>query len=597
MRFFKVVLASALGYLIAAVVVFFLLFFIIVGVAASAKPEVKIPENGVLNMKLNYSLQDKVSDASPFAVLAALDPTQQLPIGLNDILRTIEKAKTDDNVKGIILDLTTFSSGYAKLSEVRNKLEDFKTSGKFVYAYADYYYYPTYYVASVADSVFVNPEGEMSFTGMVAQVTFFAGALEKLGVEVQAVRAGKFKGAVEAYTRNNLSPENREQIEVYINSVFNETLEAVAKSRNLSVEKLKADADELKLRSVQDYVAAGYIDATVYRDQFYTTMKTRMGVEDDNKVPLISEQKYAQSLGVNGSGSDRIAVVYAGGDIVGGKGDGTQIAADDMAATLKAVRLDKKIKAVVFRIDSRGGSSLASDIIWREAKLLAAEKPLIVSMSDVAASGGYYIATPARKIYAEPTTITGSIGVFGLIPNAEKLLKDKMGLDFEYVGTGKHSDIGRMDRAMTSEEREYIESIIDKIYDTFLTRVAQGRNMTKEQVNEIAQGRVWTGVMAKEVGLVDELGGLEAAISSAAAEAGLSEYKLREYPKMKDPVQMLIGKMQGNTSLQAQLVEATKNTGFEGYVKQLNDLQRWGTQHSVQAIMPYNIAVKNYSLR
>ncbi len=597
MRFFKVVLASTLGYILAVVVIFSLSIFLIISAVASAKPEVKIPQNSVINMRLNYGLQDNVSDVSPFAVIAALDPSQLLPIGLNDILRSIEEAKTDDRIKGIILDLTTFASGYAKLSEVRNKLEDFKESGKFIYAYADYYYYPTYYVASVADSVFVNPEGEMSFTGMVAQVTFFAGALEKLGVEVQAVRAGKFKGAVEAYTRKNLSPENREQIEVYINSVFNETLAAISRTRNISTDKLKADADELKLRSVQDYVAAGYIDATVYRDELYSTMKSRMGVEEDTKVPLISEQKYAQNLGVQGSGSDRIAVVYASGDIVGGKGDGTQIAADDMAATLKKVRLDKKIKAVVFRIDSRGGSSLASDIIWREAKLLATEKPLIVSMSDVAASGGYYIATPARKIFAESTTVTGSIGVFGLIPNAEKLLKEKMGLDFEYVGTGKRSDIGRLDRAMTEEEREYIASIIDKIYDTFLSRVAEGRNMTKEQVNEIAQGRVWTGVMAKEIGLVDELGGLEVAIASAAKEAELTDFKIREFPKAKDPFNMLLSKIQGNTNLQAQIVEATKNTGYEGFVKQLTDLQRWGSQHSVQAIMPYDITVRNYSLR
>jgi len=597
MRFFKVVLASTLGYILAIVCIFGISIFLIISAAASAKPEVVIPQNSMINMKLNYGLQDNVSDLSSLAVIAALDPSQLLPIGLNEILRSIEEAKADDRIKGIILDLTTVASGYAKLSEVRNKLEDFKKSGKFIYAYADYYYYPTYYLASVADSVFVNPEGEMSFTGMVAQVTFFAGALEKLGVEVQAVRAGKFKGAVEAYTRKNLSAENREQIEVYINSVFNETLAAISRSRNIPSDKLKADADELKLRSVQDYVAAGYIDAAVYRDELYSTMKIRMGVKEDKKIPLISEQKYAQKLGVYGSGSDRIAVVYASGDIVGGNGDGTQIAADDMAATLKRIRQDKKIKAVVFRIDSRGGSSLASDIIWREAKLLAAEKPLIVSMSDVAASGGYYIATPARKIFAEPTTITGSIGVFGLIPNAEKLLKEKMGLDFEYVGTGKHSDIGRIDRAMTKEERTYIASLIDKIYDTFLSRVAEGRNMTKEQVNQIAQGRVWTGVMAKKIGLVDELGGLDAAIASAAEEAELTDFKLREFPKAKDPFNILLRKMQGNINWQTQLVEATKNTGYEGFVKQLTDLQKWGTQHSVQAIMPYNIKVKNYSLR
>jgi protease-4 len=597
MRFFKVVLASAVGYILAAAVIFFLLFMVIGGIVASSTPKVEIPSNGVLNMKLNYPLQDKVSTSSPFAVLASLDPSTQLPLGLNDILQTIDKAKTDDKIKGVILDLTAFSSGYAKLSEVRNKLADFKESGKFVYAYADYYYFPTYYLASVADSVFVNPEGEMSFTGMVAQVTFFAGALEKLGVEIQAVRAGKFKGAVEAYTRKDLSPENRLQIETYINSVFDETLKAISTSRGISMEQLKGDADQLKLRSVDDFKTAGYIDATMYRDQFYAAMKKRMGVEDDVKVPLISEQKYARTLGTQGSGSDRIAVVYAGGDIVGGKGDGTQIAADDMAATLKKVRKDDNIKAVVFRIDSRGGSSLASDIIWREAKLLAAEKPLIVSMSDVAASGGYYIATPARKIFAEPTTVTGSIGVFGLIPNAHKLLEDKMGLSFEYVGTGKHSDIGAIDRPMKPEEREYIESVIDKIYDTFLSRVAEGRNMTKEQVHEIAQGRVWTGVMAKEVGLVDELGGLEAAIASAASEASLDNYKIREYPKVQDPINQVLNKMQGTISAQQKLVELSKNTGFEQYVKQLNDLERWGTSHTVQAIMPYDITVKNYSLR
>jgi protease-4 len=326
-------------------------------------------------------------------------------------------------------------------------------------------------------------------------------------------------------------------------------------------------------------------------------MKRRIGVDDDKKVPLISEKKYAKSLKSTGSGRDRIAVVYASGDIVGGKGDGTQIASDDMAKTLKSVRLDDKVKAVVFRIDSRGGSSLASDIIWREAKLLAEEKPLIVSMSDVAASGGYYIATPARKILAEPTTITGSIGVFGLIPNAENLLNDKMGVTFEYIGTGKNSDMGRIDRPLTSNQKEYIGSIIDKIYDTFLTRVADGREMTKEDVHAVAQGRVWTGKMAKEVGLVDQLGGLEDAIAVAAEEAGLKDYRLKELPKSKDPIVEMVAKFQGNSSLGSQLQRMTQNTGFESYIQQLSDIERWGTKQSVQAIMPYTIEIKNYTLR
>jgi protease IV len=597
MNFFKVVLASAIGYIIAGVILLTLLIVTAVGIASSSSDQEELPSDAVLTLKLNYPMVDRVQDGNPLAALALLNPNEQSPLGLNDILSSIEKAKTDNNIKGIILDLTTFQAGYAKLTEVRNKLEEFKATGKFIYAYADYYYFPTYFMASVADSVFVNPEGEMAFNGMVAQVTFFAGALEKLGVNMQVVRAGKFKGAVEAYTRNNLSPENKEQIEIYINSVFNETLAKISKSRKIDVAKLKADADELKMKSVNDFKSNGYIDAVAYRDQFYSAMKKRMGVKDDHKVPLISEQKYAKSLEDVGSGSDRIAVVYASGDIIGGKGDGTQIAADDLAETLKNVRLDNKVKAVVLRIDSRGGSSLASDIIWREAKLLSAAKPLIVSMSDVAASGGYYIATPASKIVAEPTTITGSIGVFGLIPNAQKLLNDKLGIEFEYVGTGKHSDIGRIDRDMTLEEREYIESIIDKIYDTFLSRVAEGRKMTKEQVHEVAQGRVWTGVMAKEVGLVDELGGLEKAIEIAAKEANLTEYKLKEYPKVQDQLELIVNKMTGNTSFQSKVKEMTKYTGFESYAHYLSEFEKFGTKHSVQAIMPFDISVKNYSLQ
>tara|TARA_B100001059_G_scaffold30496_1_gene24701 strand:- start:2539 stop:4332 length:1794 start_codon:yes stop_codon:yes gene_type:complete len=597
MRFFKVVFASALGYILAIVLFIITLIFIAIGVASNSKPEVKIPSNGVLNMKLNYPLADKSVDNSPIVFLSALDPNANIPLGLNKILRAIEQAKDDEKIKGIILDLTTFSSGYAKISEIRNKLEDFKSSGKFVYAYADYYYFPTYYMASVADSVFINPEGEMSFTGMVGQVSFFAGALEKMGIEVQAIRSGKFKGAVESFTRKNLSPENRLQMEEYISSVFGEVLNKIADSRKISVQRLKTDADQLQMRSVNDFINAGYIDQALYRDQFYTTMKRRMCLDDDKKVPLISEKKYAKNLKSNGNGRDQIAVVYASGDIVGGKGDGSQIASDDMAKTLKSVRLDNKVKAVVFRIDSRGGSSMASDIIWREAKLLAEEKPLIVSMSDVAASGGYYIATPARKILAEPTTITGSIGVFGLIPNAKKLLNDKIGVTFEYIGTGKNSDMGRIDRPLTSNQKEYIVSIIDKIYDTFLTRVADGREMTKEDVHAVAQGRVWTGKMAKEVGLVDQLGGLEDAIDVAAEEAGLKDYRLKELPKSKDPIIEMVAKFQGNSSLGSQLQIMAKNTGFESYIHQLSDIERWGTKQSVQAIMPYSIEIKNYRLR
>lgn len=597
MKFFKVVFASSLGYLLAIFISFIIVLLLGLSIARFAKPDNDIPENSILNLSLNYPLRDKSPDEGPLSYLQTLDPNANMPVGLNQILQSIEQAKSDDNIHGIVLDLTSFSAGYAKLTEIRTKLEDFKRSGKFVYAYADYYYFPTYYMASVADSVFVNPEGEISFTGMVGKVSFFAGALEKMGVEVQAIRAGKYKGAVESFTRKDLSPENRLQMEVYINSVFDEVLSSISKSRGIAIDKLKLDADQLELRSVSDFIDAGYIDQAVYRDQFYSTMKKRMGISTSEKVPLISESKYAKALKSTGSSQDRIAIIYASGDIVGGKGDGSQIAADDMAKTLKSVRENDKVKAVVLRIDSRGGSSLASEIIWREAKLLADEKPLIVSMSDVAASGGYYIATPARKIIAEPTTITGSIGVFGLIPNAQNLLNEKMGITFDYVETGKNSDIGRIDRPLTEEESAYIGSIIDKIYDTFLTRVADGRKMSKEKVNEIAQGRIWTGKMAKDIGLVDALGGLEDAIRIAAKEADLEEYKTLEYPKNQDAILKIVSKIQGNSNLSSELKKWSRYTGFESYINQLSEIERWGTKHSVQAIMPYTIKIENYSLR
>ncbi|MBR9861063.1 signal peptide peptidase SppA [bacterium] len=591
MRFFKVVLASALGYLLAAFIVIFLTIAFIMSIASSAKPEVKINHDSVLNLKLNYPIEDRTNTNDPFMVVSAFDPNLDVPVGLNDILNCIEHAKTDDDIKGIVLDLSGIQAGYGKISEIRTKLNEFRETGKFVYAFADYYYFTSYYLASAADSVFINPEGEMLFNGLSAEVTFFANTLKKLGVDMQVIRHGKYKGAVESYVRESLSPENREQISAYINSVFNTVVGEMAVSRNKSFEEMKSDADQLKLRSNDDFIAANYIDAKVYRDEFYAQMKKRMGLDSSDKVELVTLHKYNKLVSRSGSG-ERIAVVYASGDIVGGKGDGQEIGADAMAKTLKKLREDDDIKAVVFRIDSRGGSSLASDIIWREARLLSETKPLIVSMSDVAASGGYYISAPASKIVANATTITGSIGVFGLIPNAKKLLNEHLGVNVEYVNTGEYSDIGRVDRALKPEEKEYITEIVERIYQQFINKVSDGRNLTVAQVDSIGQGRVWTGAMAKEIGLVDELGGLEVAIALAASEAGLEEYRVREYPHFKDPIQQFISQMQ----YQSQLESTIERSSFALYLKSLLDAQKWGSQHSVQMLMPYDLNVKAYQL-
>ena len=593
MKFFKVVLASALGYIFAAVIVFGLLAAIVVGIASSAKPEVSIKTESVLNLKLDYTIKDRMQENNPFAALEALDPNLSSPAGLNEILASIEQAKTDENIKGIILDLSTLDAGYGKIMEIRSKLDEFKESGKFIYAYADYYQYKTYYLASVADSIFMNPEGQMLLNGMTAQVTFLANTLKKLGIEVDVVRHGKYKSAGEAFVRQSLSEENRKQLSEYVNSVYDNTLAQIANSRPLTVDELKAHANSLEMTTVNDYAAQGYIEGTQYRDEFYSIMKSRMGLTNEDKVELVSVKKYSKLLDRNYAASDRIAVVYALGDIVTGKGDGTQIAADDLVQTLKKVRESEKVKAVVLRINSRGGSALASEIIWREVQLLADEKPLIVSMSDYAASGGYYIAAPAHTIVADPTTITGSIGVFGLVPNAQNLFNDKLGMNFEYVGTGEYSDFGRIDQALQPEERAYIQKIIDQIYNTFVKRVSDGRNMSADQIDSIAQGRVWTGSMAKEIGLVDELGGLEYAIELAAEAANLEEYKVREYPKLKDPFNQIFERMQGNASLEQGLLQ----TSYGHYIKTLIDAERLASQHSVQAMLPFHVDLKHYSLR
>ncbi|MFY0643742.1 MAG: signal peptide peptidase SppA [Bacteroidia bacterium] len=593
MNFFKIVLASALGYIIAAVVVFGLIAAMIVGIASSAKKEVSIKTESVLNLKLDYTIKDRMQENNPFAAFEALDPNLTSPAGLNDILASIEQAKTDDKIKGIILDLSTLDAGYGKIMEIRTKLDEFKESGKFIYAYADYYQYKTYYLASVADSIFMNPEGQMLLNGMTAQVTFLSNTLKKLGIEVDVIRHGKYKSAGEAFVRQSLSEENRKQLSEYVNSVYDNTLAQIASSRGQEVEQLKAHANSLDMTSVSEYAAAGYIEGTQYRDEFYSMMKGRMGLDDEDKVELVTVKKYSKLLDKNYEASDRIAIVYALGDIVTGKGDGTQIAADDLVQTLKKVRETEKIKAVVLRINSRGGSALASEIIWREVQLLADAKPLVVSMSDYAASGGYYIAAPAHTIVADPTTITGSIGVFGLVPNAKKLFNDKLGMNFEYVGTGEYSDFGRIDQALEAEERAYIQEIIDQIYNTFVKRVSDGRDLSPDQVDSIAQGRVWTGSMAKEIGLVDELGGLEYAVELAAKAADLEEYKIREYPKLKDPFNQIFERMQGNASLEQSLLR----TSYGHYIKTLMDAEKLASQHSVQAMLPFAVDLKHYSLR
>lgn len=594
MKFLKMMLASALGYILAISVIFFLVFTLIAGIVfTTSKPKVVIHDNSVLKIELNYPLEDRVNDEGPIAMLSALDENTPIPAGLNMVLRSLERAKTDDRIKGVVLDLTSLSTGYGKLMEVRNKLAEFKETGKFIYTYSNVYDYQMYYLASVSDSVFLNPQGQMLFNGMRAEVVMFSSLLDKLGVEMQVVRNGKYKGAVEPFTRKELSDENRQQISELIHSIYNTTLAQIAASRNMNIEDLKKDASSLNLVSVQDFISKGYIDAALYRDELNSILKKRVGVSEDEKVYLLGLRKYDHNSKDYHYASKKVAVVYASGSIVVGHGDDSQIGSEDFVATLKKLREDDKIGAVVLRINSGGGSSLGSDIIWREAKLLADAKPLIVSMGDVAASGAYYIAAPAQTIIAEPTTITGSIGVFGMIPNAKGLLNDKLGLNIEYVGTGEHSDIGRVDRPLTQNERVYITKIVDGIYETFLQRVSEGRGMSISEVDEVGQGRVWSGQMAIDAGLVDELGGLEYAVQAAVKAADLTDYQLVEYPKFSDPFTSIVEKFQGSSMLESQLSDSQ----FGRYLKYIIQAKEMTSGYSVQMLMPFDITVSSFGLR
>ncbi len=557
-QFFKYVFAAITAYIILII----LFFIILIGVGASySSDEVTLESNSVLKLNFNYPINDQDVE-QPFNLFGGVSPNVGKAVGLNEIVASIEHAKTDEKIKGIFIDITFIGAGFAKIEEIREALLDFKTSKKFVYAYADYYYENTYYLASVADKVFLNPEGEVMFNGLSANVTFFKNALDKLGVEMQVIRHGKFKGAVEPFILDKLSTENQKQIQEYLKSIMSNLGSKIAKSRNLSPERVDEIATKWLARTTEQALECGLVDKLSYKDEVLEDIKMRLGLKDKKikDISFITLDKYKKTYKrQEGDSKSRIAVVYADGEIVMGKGEKEQIGSEKFSELIRKLREDEKVKAVVFRINSPGGSAQASDVIWRELNLLKQKKPLIVSMAEVAASGGYYIAAPADTIVAHPYTLTGSIGVFGLVPNMQKLLNDKLGINYDYVKTGEFSDFGRVDRPLREEEKIVIQNLVEKIYDKFLTRVAEGRAMDKNLVDSIGQGRVWTGEQGQKLNLVDVLGGMDKAIEIAKWKAKLSSYKIVEYPKpvssFDEILSALTGEEQTRVALEAELGE------------------------------------------
>lgn len=584
MKFLRNLLAAILGTLIALG----LLFFIFVGIASvlSQKEKIIVKNQSVLSIKLNKQVKDYAPKSNdPLAQILNL-PNKNL--GLNKILNAIENAKDDPKIKGISIGGVGVKAGISQLREIRKKLEEFKETGKFVTAYAEFYTQKHYYLSSVADTVYLNPMGEVDFKGLSSEVIYLKKLQEKTGVKMEVIRHGKYKSAVEPFLEDKMSDANKEQIKSFLGSIWEQMLTDIGASRNLTEEKLNHIADELKGRNPKLAKENSLIDHVVYKDKYIEKLKLATGKTEDEELNVIGLEDYIKTgKGIlKSSAKDRIAVIYAQGEIIYGKGDENKIGHELIINALQKAKKQKNVKAIVLRVNSPGGNALSSELMWREIELVKEKIPIVVSMGNVAASGGYYIACNANKIIAEPTTITGSIGVFGVLPNFNKLA-DNIGVNAERVSTNESPFYSpykpiKEDFKMVTKER------IEQIYSTFLERVANGRNLTTEQVNEIAQGRVWSGAEAKKNGLVDELGGIDLAITKAAELADITDYKIRNYPVYKKDFQSMLNSFPFGRVKEKILKEEMGETAYQLYktVKKQTEIK------GVQARLPYEITLK-----
>lgn len=534
--------ASMIGGILSLFVLFFLFFVIIMGIIASADEDdkVEVKENSILRITLSENISERSSD-NPFEDIDFMTFESSSSLGLKEIVASISKAKVDPSIKGIYLDVSMVSGGLTTVEEIRNALLDFKKSNKFIYAYSEVYTQKAYYLASVADSIYLNPAGLLELKGFNAQYMFFKGALDKLEIEPQIIRVGSFKSAVEPYMQTQMSDSNRLQTNVFMGSIFNHMISNIANARQLNIDSVKNIAVELKVQNANDAVKYKLADALRYKDEVLNTLMKETDRGSIKDINFIDLKKYIKSAKANiSTDKNKIAVIYANGEIVGGEGDDNIIGSERISRAIRQARLDENVKAIVLRVNSPGGSALASDVMWREIVLTKKVKPVVVSMGDVAASGGYYIACAADVIVAEPTTITGSIGVFGILFNAQKFFNNKLGITFDQVKTGKYADLGDYTRALSESEKFIIQNEVNRIYEDFTQKVAVGRNMPIEKVKNIAEGRVWSGIDAKRIGLVDEFGNTDTAIAIAAKKANLSAYRVISLPEIEDPIKKLM---------------------------------------------------------
>ena len=624
MGFFKTFAASALAVLVTGILLIFIFIWLLsmtiessfANFAGMGDERFKVKDNSILHLKLEKEIVDNGPvDEFNFSPTGMEETGKD---GMNSIIRSIDRAAKDEKIKGIFLEISVISGGMATIEEIREALIRFKKSGKFIYSYAEIMDQKAYYLATTADQVMLFPEGFSQLTGLSTNVMFLKGMLEKLDVDIQVIRGSnnKFKSAVEPYMYDKMSEANRKQTEKYVFTLWNKMLKGISESRNIAVADLNLMADSLLVRNADQALKYKLVDKLCYRDEALDVMRKKMGGKDV-KLRLVTLHEYLNDTREKKEGNpnsalakkanskkDKIAVIYATGQIVDGKGDHDIIGSQTLTEQIRKAREDKTIKAIVLRIDSPGGSALASEVIWRETQKAKNVKPFIVSMGDVAASGGYYIACGADKIYAQPNTITGSIGVFGIIPNAERLFRDKLGITFDQVKTNKYSDLGNIFRPLSSKETSIIQKSVDDIYDLFSKRVADGRKISKAVVKDsIGQGRVWSGTDALALKLVDDLGGLDKAVAEAVKRSKVkSDYIIVEYPEIKKPFEEFFSKFGQKDEDEDEEDEVESETSAKikfnmsglpaSMVSYLEGVSKAVKTKGVQALMPFYLEIQ-----
>lgn len=583
-QFFKFMFASCLG---SALMLIVLMIVLICMAGSSSNSKVSVKPKSVLYMNLNYDIPERTTESDFTAALMGLQNSDADNAGLNDIIANIDYAKNDDNIAGIFLELSTMSTSTANLEEIRHHIANFKESGKFVITYGESMSQSAYYLATSGDEIYLNPDGMLDIHGMASQIMFYKRLLDKLDIEIQIIRGpnNKFKSAVEPYFLEKMSDANREQMTKLLNTMWGKIVDDISVSRGISTQRINQLADELALTfDAKIALEEGFVDGLAYRDEIIARIKDLAGIEKAKKINVLTNSQYASARPEPKAKADKIAIIYANGQIIDGEGDDSTIGSITLSKAIREARENKKVKAIVMRVNSPGGSALASEVIRREVELAKAEKPFIISMGSYAASGGYWISTEGDYIFADPTTLTGSIGVFGTVPNAKKFLNETVGLTFDVVKTNKNADFGSIAEPMTDYQKAMMQKYVGNTYNDFTALVARTRGLRQSYVDSIGQGRVWAGADALEIGLVDELGGLDKAIAYAAEKANLTDYSLKDYPKQKDMMEMLLGGSMPEPYTKALLKKRLgKNYTYLETVENMSRLE------GVQALMPFLI--------